>query len=516
MTADGSNQALWYQPTQRTQAPYPWRIPVPELRSRALTGAEPGLLSAKWDFTEYDMPMLYYPDVLSALTETINDDVLAQFNHALGPHLSVTRRDTARGGAETNLLITAAAGQPQPDAWQAIQHLRSLHQVRAVPPAVLTAIDGLTLRRLYFIGMPAKDGHAGTKREAATLVAPPARAQPNRVPGGRRPVVALIDSGIYPHPWFAGTDSDPFWIDAAAHGWDHSPPGLPTDQIPGGDVAPPDGVLDTHAGHGTFIAGLIRQIAPDARVLSMYAMHGDGVLDEAVVLDALDWLLARVRGASAAGGDPADFVDVLNLSFGYYEHVAADGRHTQQLRNILGELGSLGVQVVASGGNDNFSHLAYPAALASPAYTVTPDIPVVAVCALNPDGSRAAYTHFDPAWQQQWAPGTAVTSTMPPYGTAPHRTPPPQQEYNANNLVGGFARWGGTSFSAGIVSGRLARALSDGATGDRDLVDVSPDAARRRAIAARQAVLDQATLNHAALEGGNGAVEPRRGEPTIA
>jgi len=162
----------------------------------------------------------------------------------------------------------------------------------------------------------------------------------------------------------------------------------------------------------------------------------------------------------------------------------ADTRYRQELRQVLGELGSLGVQVVASAGNDSTARPVFPAAFADPQYSAVPAIRLISVGALNPDGSRAQYTNVDPAWPQHWEPGTAVTSTTPPFGTPPG---PVSAAYDPDDLVGGFARWSGTSFAAGVASARLARALSDGAA-DGDLIDVSPAAACQRMRRARRVV----------------------------
>ena len=42
-----------------------------------------------------------------------------------------------------------------------------------------------------------------------------------------------------------------------------------------------------YTGHGSFIAGLIRQVVPDATVLSIRIMHGDGIVYEGDLLYAL-------------------------------------------------------------------------------------------------------------------------------------------------------------------------------------------------------------------------------------
>jgi hypothetical protein len=473
--ADTGSPTLWYEPPADAQPPE-WPSDI-IIGTEAPTVGIPGTRPARLGRTEDDAPTFYFPDVLSALVDTIDDAVIQQLNSALATlGMSLTRGAAFRGDSEVTLMLSAATGDP--DAWQALRHLRSMPWPKDADDPTNAAVEGLALRRLYITGMPAKRGHAGTDRAAVTLLAVPPRSDPARVPGGRRPVVAVIDSGVGRHHWLEGTAADPFWLDARNLGWTGAPPGPATNETVGVDLA--QGVLESHTGHGTFITGLIRQIAPDARVLSIYAMSGSGVLDETVVLDALTWLRDRCRVAA----DPAEFVDIINLSFGYYEHAAADTRYTRELRRLLGELGSLGVQVVASAGNDATSRPVFPAAFADPAYSAVPDIPLISVGALNPDGSHAEYSNVDPTWTQHWEPGTAVTSTVPPFGTAPG---PVALAYNPNDLIGGFAQWSGTSFAAGVASARLARALSDAAA-DNGLLDVTPTATSARMRLARKAI----------------------------
>ena len=82
------------------------------------------------------------------------------------------------------------------------------------------------------------------------------------------------------------------------------------------------GELNTDTGHGTFIAGIVRQVAPDARVLAMRIMHGDGVVYERDLLCALG-LAGRAR-RGGRGRRPAGMVDVVSLSLGYFDESAAD------------------------------------------------------------------------------------------------------------------------------------------------------------------------------------------------
>ena len=163
----------------------------------------------------------------------------------------------------------------------------------------------------------------------------------------------------------------------------------------------------THAGHGTFLAGLVRQIAPDAQVLSVPVMYRSGIADEVLAQHALDWLVDR-RG-QAQQGHPELFVDVVNLSFGEYlrgpRQVPQDG----PLLDAIRSLGRLGVRVVASAGNRATESPVVPAAFA-PDDPKDEQVGLVSVGALDPDGETAMYCNHG-SWVTAVAPGTALVSS---------------------------------------------------------------------------------------------------------
>ena len=68
------------------------------------------------------------------------------------------------------------------------------------------------------------------------------------------------------------------------------------------------------------------------------------------VLDTLTWLLGRVRYAREAAR-PDLFVDVVNLSFGWYRGEGEKDFPKDAHRRVLDALGAEGVRVVASAGN---------------------------------------------------------------------------------------------------------------------------------------------------------------------
>ena len=63
------------------------------------------------------------------------------------------------------------------------------------------------------------------------------------------------------------------------------------------------GELGPALGHGTFIAGIVRQVAPDARVLAIRVMHSDDIVYEGDLLCALTMLVSRIALAEASDSD---------------------------------------------------------------------------------------------------------------------------------------------------------------------------------------------------------------------
>jgi hypothetical protein len=316
---------------------------------------------------------------------------------------------------------------------------------------------------------------------------------------GRRPVIAVLDTGVREHPWL-DVAADP----AAPGGYTTTPAGfVAVDQgmqdllyangqqlAAAGDqprqlirypwdrpvtADPLIGELDTHTGHGTFIAGIVRQIAPDARVLAVRIMHSDGIVYEGDLLYALGLLAARVSAAGA--GDPDQLVDVVSLSLGYFSETAADQAYSLALWKAIRPLLEMGVAVTAAAGNYSTSRRFYPAAFAElgpPAGGV----PLISVGALNPNRTKALFSDGG-HWIRAWAPGAAMLSTFPadingsrdPEVSLPahpgNPAPPGYRDERAaldpDDFRSGFALWAGSSFAAPYVAAQLTRELLCGA-----------------------------------------------------
>ena len=186
-------------------------------------------------------------------------------------------------------------------------------------------------------------GHGFGYLPAASSDVPP--APPWRQPmAGRRPVIAVLDSGIdVTNPWFPADD---FLIEC----WD--PP------TPVRVVAPADfRFAEVEASHATFIAGLIRRHAPAAQVRSLRIMRTDGGADETNVVEALDHLV-RLKEY----GEP---VDVVQMSFGRQVDKDDDTTLLERIKELLGKLAGQGVRLVASAGNNASEQRCYPAGFAA-------------------------------------------------------------------------------------------------------------------------------------------------------
>jgi subtilisin family serine protease len=235
---------------------------------------------------------------------------------------------------------------------------------------------------------------------------------------GEGVTVALLDTGLdVDHPELAGVTILP------GHNF-----------IDGNDdVSEPEtGVL---AGHGTFMTGLVTAVAPDAAILPIRVLDGDGQGNAFVVA-------AGIYHAVAEGAD------IINLSLA-----------TQDANTILSqaveEATDEGVTVVAAAGNSNAPIALFPAAHTG----------VIAVASTDEGDLKSEFSSYGEHVSIS-APGTEVVSTIP---------------------GGHYARWNGTSLSTAIVSGSAALviALDPGASpvevqnelcgASVDLDDANPD-----------------------------------------
>jgi hypothetical protein len=193
-----------------------------------------------------------------------------------------------------------------------------------------------------------------------------------------------------------------------------------------------DTFLDPAAGHGTFIAGLIQQLAPGTAVAVRRVLHAEGDGDEVQIAQAMDALPAP----PAAGA-------LLNLSFGGY---VMD--HPGVLGDAVARAQDRGYVVVASAGNDGTCRPQYPAVLPG----------VIAVGAVGPNGP-APFTNYG-SFVRACAPGVDLVSTFFDRwnGGEPAADPGSGNAHDPDEFAG-WACWSGTSFSCPVVVGALAHEM---------------------------------------------------------
>jgi subtilisin family serine protease len=335
-----------------------------------------------------------------------------------------------------------------------------------------------------------------TKRVPATYPGTaPVRAADGASPlitldGVDRPVVAILDTGIGQHEWF----DEPRTVVLRDVQVDGRPIGTyPEEDIDAEREGRRDGEashLDPYAGHGTFIAGVVHQVCPDAALLPVRVYGGDGTASEWDFARSLERLLEfHLRGlAGAPGCFP---IDVVVIASGYYlEHPEDDDDYEGVYRGRLRDLRRAGVLVVVSAGNDGSSRKTFPAAWAPPVRRTTHGVipsdvhdlsldytPLIGVAASNPDGTLADFSNDGP-WIAAVRPGVNVLSSMPTTfdgSVAGTRSADGlRHSVDPDDFTHGFGTWSGTSFSAPYLAGQLAAKLFEHrAAGQLPAVDPS-------------------------------------------
>jgi Subtilase family len=320
----------------------------------------------------------------------------------------------------------------------------------------------------------------------------------------RPPVVVLPDTGLGAHEWFGpgGTAT----VGADWHGLALSAPGIDNPDAALA-VDPLTGALQPLAGHGTFIAGLIRQGCPQARILSLPVMQASGAVVEGDLHEVLALLLLRhVEGQETGNQDLV--VDVLSLSLGYYHESPADEITDQQFHELVAAFVERGVVVVAAAGNDSTDEPLYPAGFTAPlatnAATATlAPLPIASVGSLNASPASIALFSNAGTWVNAYRQGAAVVSTMPtnfqgpggastsvpaqagPASAVPAPATRPRGTMDPDDFSSGFGVWSGTSFAAPILAAEAAASL----VRCEDLTDVACSAMTARAASALDEVL---------------------------
>ena len=234
--------------------------------------------------------------------------------------------------------------------------------------------------------------------------------------GGAGVRIFVADTGLVAgaaagHAWLAGVDGD---LDPDPA---HTPPGY--------DPA----ILPPYVGHGTFVTGVLRCVAPAAEIYCANVFNLAGSALEGDAVPKLDLALD-------------DGYDLFNLTISSPTRkllpLAAFDAWRRRLR------GSKGVACVVAAGNNSSGRPFWPAAFPE----------MIAVGALA-GRTRASFSNYG-GWVDVYARGRALVNA---WGTGEYHCYVPPH-HGPDRHFYGMARCSGTSFSTPIVTGRIADRMS--------------------------------------------------------
>lgn len=348
------------------------------------------------------------------LTRIVRDVVLLCLNSRHGDH--TVEGSTPKGGDP---------GTPEPEQHNVLDILNAIDNELGVgiatPDHVVTAANG------------AIHPCMATEPEEVFPFAGPYPAVCRD--GGAKVRIFVADTGLLPKaatifPWLGGVGGD--------------------DDL---QTSNSGGAIHPYGGHGTFVTGVLRCLAPEAQI------H-----------------VARIFNIAGSALE-SDFVRRLDKAFGFgFEilHLTAScmTRKNKQLMALETWLELLksykGVVCVAPAGNNHTRRPSWPGAFPG----------VISVGALATDWRSRAYFSDYGGWVDVYAPGQKLINAFG-IGTYTCYLPPDALQ---QRTFTGLAQWSGTSFSAPIVTGLIAARMSRCGESAREAADALLAEARARAI----------------------------------
>ncbi|WP_199038881.1 S8 family peptidase [Glycomyces salinus] len=438
---------------------------------------------------EQPMPVgtIYRYDRLLVDESVVGDpDARGRLSDALRPNGLKLECQSARsivagqGSSRVPVTLSGRGGPATVDAWAVLQSVRSAVTQGRLEDEIAAKVG---LEHLLVcskngpsIGSPEPSPVGAHLSPLGRIPVDMVNPMPPRRLLDRRVKVAILDTGVpRQHPAFDVSDrtmrEDTFVVvdhefqeELAKHADSLAGP-LKTPWE--GPVHEPNLIKEiaSHYGHGTFMTGLLRQMAPDVQVYSLRVVHNDGLSYEHEMIAALRHVANQVE--AARGGDPqAVEADMVVVASGYVDE-DPDDQPGRWLKAEVDRLTALGVPVVAAAGNQSSDRPFYPAAFA--AHPQAEDsAPVVSVAALNSNRNVAMFSN-DGTWVSCFATGAALVSTFPCDGKG-SRMPDRQsmssidrhrESHDPDDFSAGYAIWSGTSFAAPVAAAYLANEMAD-------------------------------------------------------
>ena len=242
---------------------------------------------------------------------------------------------------------------------------------------------------------------------------------------GREVSVVVVDTGWHPPaasdprtPWLKGVEGD--------------------DELNGPDLRP-------YAGHGTFIAGVVRCVAPQTKIyvegFAIGGVGGGGILESDLVVQLEEALRHDPQVINLSAGCRTRH-DLPSIAFRKFHH-----KHLEDRDCVL----------VAAAGNDSWAAPFWPAAFRW----------AVGVGSLDRDGRVSSFSNYGVS-ADVYALGRNLVNAFPDGRFECHETP---DKGDIRVFGTGLARWSGTSFSAPVVAGLIAREISETGASARDARD---------------------------------------------
>jgi hypothetical protein len=223
----------------------------------------------------------------------------------------------------------------------------------------------------------------------------------------------LLDGAATQHPWLAGVTGE---LD------------------PLGPVQPNgEPLIPEYAGHGTFVAGVARCMAPDSSVYVNNHFLLSGGEREYVIIEKVEQLIDEFSP------------QVINLSAGTYTRNNWNSLSFSSFHDLYPD-----IALVAAAGNDSTDREFWPAAFPW----------AVSVGALGTDQANRAWFSNYGDWVNVYALGEGHVNAYAT-GVYTYQEPPKRP---AQQIFTGMADWSGTSFSSPLVAGLIAARISR--TGD--------------------------------------------------